>query len=240
MRWRSRTVDRPSRSARSSSTPSSPPGGRRRWRGGHRRAGSMPSASIRSSMHWSSVPSRIGSRVSAENSGWLLTIGNSRCAWSAATCAGVWFETPTSRILPSERNASSVMATSAGWANMSGRWIWYRSITSICSRVSDASHAERRYLGDESYGVGGAIPPLVASTIRLTQAGRRREDAPEDLLDLAETRSAPVEAVHVGRVDQVHAGVECGLEECLTGRQILVGEPPLPVGDRPDGVERSE
>ena len=49
------------------------------------------------------------------------------------------------------------------------------------------------------------MPPFVASTIRSRNAGRRGEHLAEQLLDLAEPGAAPVEAVDVGRVDEVHA-----------------------------------
>ena len=97
---------------------------RRRWPGARRPAGSTPAAAIPSRMQASNVPSRSGSRCTAEYSGWLLTSGNGRWACSASTWAGVWLDTPTSRILPSSRSAASVAATSAGWVNMSGRWTW--------------------------------------------------------------------------------------------------------------------
>ena len=66
-------------------------------------------------------------KLATEYSGWYDTIGKGRVADSASTCSGVWFDTPTSRILPDSRSAVSAAATSAGCAYMSGRCIWYRS-----------------------------------------------------------------------------------------------------------------
>jgi hypothetical protein len=57
------------------------------------------------------------------------------------------------------------------------------------------------------------MPPLVASTMRSRSCRGRREHPTQERLDLAEPGATPVEPVHVGGVDQVHAGVERRLEE---------------------------
>ena len=161
----------PSRSASASSTASSSgripsPLTSRPPASGLHTSGTTPSR-----MQASNVPSRSGSRWAAEYSGWFVTSGNGRWACSAATWAGVWLLTPTSRIEPSARSAASVSATSAGWVSRSGRWTCHRSMTSTPSRRSDALTARRRARGLESYGVGGTMPPLVASTMRSRSPG---------------------------------------------------------------------
>ncbi len=57
---------------------------------------------------------------------------------------------------------------------------------------------------------------------------------------MPEARPAPVEAVHVGVVDQVHPGVECSFERTVRGGDVWVGVAPQTERQRTDGRERSE
>ena len=74
----------------------------------------------------------------------------------------------------------------------------------------------------------------------IAQAGSSGEHPTEQCLDLAEPGAAPVQAVDVGRVDQVHAGIERGLDQLLGGGQVAGRVPPLSVRDRTDITHGTE
>ena len=93
----------------------------------------------------------------------------------------------------------------------------------------------RRVVGDRRHdaALGGQHHPI-------PQVRRDRQDSPEILLDAAEARAAPVEAVDVGVVDQVHSGIECRLEQRLCRRDVRVRVAPQTERERPDGRQRSD
>ena len=71
----------------------------------------------------------------------------------------------------------------------------------------------------------------------VAQAGRLSEHLAEQFFVAAEAGAVVVEAVHVGRVDQIHANVERRLDELVGSTQIVGGEPPRPETEGADRVE---
>ena len=134
-------------------------------------------------MQASNVPSRSGSRWTAEYSGWLLTSGNGRWACSASTCAGgvVGHADLADLALVAERGQRG---GDVGRVGEHVRPVDLVEVDDVDAGAGAASLARRpqRRPADESYGTGGRMPPLVASTIRSRSAGRGGEHPAEQLL----------------------------------------------------------
>ena len=73
------------------------------------------------------------------------------------------------RTLPSSTSSLIAPIVSSIGVNPSGRWYWYRSITSVRRRFSDASIAMRTYSREPRFGGASSViawPNFVASTTR--------------------------------------------------------------------------
>ena len=62
-------------------------------------------------------------------------------------------------------------------------------------------------------GGGWGDPSLGGQHHPISQLGRRGQNSTQVALGLAESGPAPVEAVHIGGVHQVHAEIQCGLQQ---------------------------
>ncbi len=87
--------------------------------------------------------------------------------WASTICDGGKVELPKARILPARCRSDSAPRVSSMSQVGSGRWIWYRSIQSVCSRRRLDSHSRMIQRRELPWALGSSpIWPctLVAST----------------------------------------------------------------------------
>src|SRR5215217_6827237 len=143
--------------------------------------------------------SRSTSRTSSEYGG-CSHMNRSRPRRSAVHCAsticdGGKVEEPIARTFPARTRSLRAPRVSSMSVSCSGRWIWYRSIQSVPSRLRLASHSfaiHRRELPNW-FGSSPIVPWTVVAAIL--------ECLADDLLRLPAR-------VHVGGVDEVDPRVE--------------------------------
>jgi len=88
-------------------------------------------------------------------------------------------------------------------------------------------------------GRGRANAALGGQHHAIPQLGVSGQNRTQQLFVSPETGAAPIEAVHVSGVNQIHARVQSGLQHGAGLLKVFGGEPPTAKSQRPD-LERSE
>ena len=165
---------------------------------------------------------RIRSRSSS------ASIENSCC--SESTCRIAWHRSRSSRskldtpdapdLAGRDQLAIAPQVSSIGTPDSSGQCSWYRSITSMPRRSSEASQAARTWSGRNP------VPPSEGATFVATTSSSRRPTSALATMPLRDAR-----AVDLGGVDPGDPGVEGGVvgaHDVLVGRVRAPGVAALP------------